>query len=263
MVRLPDTVILTTSCLAREKHLVATLGAAMASVTQADFVVQHYGEMSTTTHSLLKVLAEGTSNHLTVNSIAEDVPVAHTKVNFTVRRGDASRLFTVEAPPTQFINLDDDLLVPESAWLAFAQHRDSVFTVGVVDANGSRGYSDYDNSYYWGLTDYLSNHELSKAKHHRFRTQGLIQNYNWLSQLYALPAYVYADPSIWSVILQEFTVRGVRGYDIMLEQLLGQAGHSITLGLGREATHFGLETPFQGGNWTAQHPVVAEAVSLK
>jgi len=241
---------LTTTSPSRYHLLPMTLAAVMTSVSGAIFNIQHYGEVpECSPFPYLKLLAEFTGNALIVKAVPADMSVAHTKRN-------VDPLIEFDF----FINLDDDLLVPRHAWYRLKQcvHRAKthrVATLGVVDANDSRGYADYTTEIFPSMFAYLRTPgmEMDKAKHHRFEQVAYHHKYPAITQLYCLPKALWKAPELWDDILEKFKVKGVRGYDVRLEELLNENKIEITLVTGCEAIHMGMEHAFIGGSWTGDH----------
>ena len=165
-----------------------------------------------------------------------------------------------------FINLDDDLLIPPLAWSSLLDGLaldDAVHTIGSIDANNSRGYTDYDAVRYSTVKAFLETGKgVGKIKVHWIEEQSRV-HYHWISQLYCLPRRVWNDETIVQPILETFSVKGMRGYDVLLEKLLVERGHTIWLCTGVTALHFGMEAPYIGGNWDCANAVVQNVVNIE
>ena len=86
--------------------------------------------------------------------------------------------------------------------------------------------------------------------------------YKWLSQLYAMRREVLADDNLWGPIEEQFSVKGVRGYDIALELRLTELGYRIGYTRGCEAHHIGLEQKYLNDNWKGIDEVVNQRVTI-
>lgn len=246
-------VALTTTYPKRQPLLLTTLGCAMASTQNMEYCVCHYGELDESTKRYLSIFAEGTNNLVTYTAVDDQASVASTKRSFNHRTSF-----------TRFINLDDDLLTNLEIWSAFKRNQGSseVLIVGVVDANGSRGYTDYDNKVYDYYGDVVAAHGEAKASSHFIHCRGLIKGYRWLSQLYCISFPVWSNQALWLPIEEAFKQRGLRGYDVMLEDRMYELGIRIDFLTGIEAIHVGLEDPFIGGNWSTAHTLVTDRVFI-
>lgn len=255
----------TTTCAARTLALMATLSNAMASVTDAWFKVVFTDvldedEEYKVTH-YLELIAKQSGNQIEF----------HCRPGLSVAKSKKLPDFAADQDFLWFINLDDDLHTTYELWNQLYYELDGykdeysgvdgIFTVGVVDADNSRGYDDYDDHEYESVADYLlSGKEESKLKHH-FITEIECVDTQWLSQLYVLPRKAWEDAEVWDPILERFAEKGKRGYDIMLEEQLCDRYpmYHIT---GIEAIHFGLEHGYIGGNWNVADKVALNVVNI-
>lgn len=240
----------TTSNKDRIPLAVVSIGTMMRQVSNGDFRIQWYGDGYEPLLHYLSLIAAATKNKVTLNRIPDTMSVAHSKTNLFVPRD-----------LTHFVNLDDDLLLhPVTAFYLNRMRNADVATVGVVDPVNVRQFADWDDTVYLNLASYhAAGKELSKAKHHYFRTSVTIK-YNWISQFYVLSADAYRDRRLWDPIHQKFAQKGVRGYDILLESLLPQFGYEIQYTTGVEALHLGLENGFLNDKWTSKNEVVDTVV---
>lgn len=255
MINLLGYTFLTTTYSGRIPLCIATIAGVMSKVKGAEFVIMWCDEPDSSRYlqHMLQMIATATGNELTFCQAGSDTSVAHTK-----------RAFTPSTKMTHFINLDDDLLVTERS-LTFLKGLPSVpvVTIGVVDADGSRGFEDYDNYKYPSYAAFLEFHSPGKAKHHSFAYSGALREYGWISQLYCMTRETYENLAVWDTIYDRFKQKGVRGYDIVLENNLQALGIKSTLIFGCEALHIGLEHAYLGGPWTGADDITKTVVTLK
>ncbi len=254
-------VFLTTTYSGRVPLAIATLSSVMQNVQNAKFVVQWCDDRGPTFDYLQKMLgmiAYGTGNVVElndclVNHLSKPMSVAHTKTSFEFPRH-----------ATHFVNLDDDLLITQRSLELLLGLRDiPVVTIGVMDAINARGFADYDETRYQSMEHFLANHPPGKAKHHYFANVDILPDQKWISQLYCLNREVYLDVATWDDIYTRFAEKGVRGYDICLENNLASRNIQINLIVGCEALHIGLEHAYIGGPWKSADSIATTVVETK
>lgn len=251
------TVFLTTTYSGRLPLLISTLAGVMNLVKYAEFVIRWYDDdvrgLLQAKH-VLGMIGRATNNVVTFTECPATHSVARTKVNI----GNQTDL-------RWFVNLDDDLVVSKKSlqMLSLWKSHFRVLSIGVMDGDNSRGFVDYDETAYASYEEFCSVHPPGKAKHHCFQEVDLIPNYKWISQLYCLSASVYTDEYLWQPILEQFQEKGVRGYDIVLENELASRGTNIGLIVGCEAIHVGLEDGYLGGPWMKADTITGSVVGLK
>jgi hypothetical protein len=248
-------VFLTTTYEGRLPLLIATLSNVMTRVKGALFQVRWYEGNSVETEDkriyaqvMLNMIAESTGNYLSIDTI-EDISVAQSK--------------HVQLHPsiTHFINLDDDLIVSEqSLRILRGLHKSEVVTIGVVDPINVRGFKDFDTIKYEGIAEFTAVHPLGKAKHHSFKYASVIHGYKWISQLYCMRREIYDYGLLWNPVLAKFQQKGIRGYDIALENRMTELGITADLIVGCEALHIGLEHDYIGGPWTGAAAITKTVV---
>jgi hypothetical protein len=245
---------ITTTSEDRLNLLHATLTNVMSYVTGARFVIQWLAESkgeAAPNLSGLSFIAKHSGNTIEVNCLDSVCSVATSKHAFEI--GDA----------THFVNLDDDLSITYHSLEMLRRYETyPAVSIGVVDANNSRGFADYDEAVYGSMEEFLLKHEFSKAKHHFFANPDFVE-YFWMSQLYCLRRDVFLDDEVWGPIREAFAKKGVRGYDIMLEQVLVRRSYAIGLIVGCEAIHLGMEHAFIGGQWTSVNKVAEGVVDVR
>jgi hypothetical protein len=232
----------------------------MNSVVNGEFQVQWYDDQTSTNlvaysyaKDMLLRIARATGNMVCIVPINEALSVAHSK-KISLKRN-------------YFVNLDDDLIISPRSLERLLESTQKgiadVITIGVMDADNSRGFKDFDEVRYTSMEHFLQHHPPGKAKHHYFANEFTFHNQKWISQLYCMTQEVYQDMIIWRPVLDKFTQRGIRGYDIVLENQLAASKYSIALHSGNEAIHIGLEEPYIGGQWTGTDSIATTVVSTK
>jgi hypothetical protein len=227
----------------------------MANVSNAVFIIQHYGKMEANVRLAIDLAALATENHFLINEIPESMSVARSKREFKN---------TINPDWKWFVNLDDDLITHYNAWYSLLNRSGGldVHTIGVVDAANVRGYSDFNRTRYLSYASYLNaGMPEDKAKVHFIKSLSTIQ-YKWLSQFYSMRRDVLEDDNLWLLIEETFSKKGVRGYDIALEIRLTELGYKIGYTMGCEAHHIGLEQGYLNDNWKATDAVVSQRVTL-
>lgn len=251
-------VFITSSYNGRTPLLISTLSNVMTRVKGAHFAIQWLEpEWPTYVASMIGMMADQTGNTFALSVLGE------TSVALSKRPDALAALPDPKFVATHFVNLDDDLLVTEKSLQVLLSLRSTpVVSIGVQDANNSRGFADYDTVKYESYAAFKAVHAPGKAKHHMFKHVSVISGYSCISQLWCLSIEAYIDPTIWGPVEQQFSVKGIRGYDILLEQLLA-AKYPIELIVGCEALHMGLEHSYIGGPWTGAADITKQVVTLK
>lgn len=238
---------------------IATISNVMTRVTGAHFAIQWLDAADPSyIEFMLGMVAKQTGNEISVGFCGPEMSVCNSK-----RPENFSKLAN-QYDATHFINLDDDLMVTEqSLKILRGLHNIPVVSIGVQDGSNARGFADYDETKYDSYLDFCLVHPPGKAKHHMFKHASVITGYKWISQLWCLDRVLYFDDfSIWDLVCTQFSEKGIRGYDIVLENELASAGYDINLIVGCEALHIGLEHGYIGGPWTGAAPITKTVVNL-
>lgn len=236
---------------------IATITNVMTRVTGAHFAIQWLDVANPSyIEFMLGMVARNTGNEVSIGFCGPDMSVACSK------RPENLSAIACGYDATHFINLDDDLMVTEqSLKILRGLHNIPVVSIGVQDGSNARGFADYDETKYDSYLDFCEVHPPGKAKHHMFKHASVITGYKWISQLWCLDVSSFHNWEIWDKVCDQFQEKGIRGYDILLENELA-AVYDINLIVGCEALHIGLEHAYLGGPWTGAAPITKTVVTL-